>query len=60
VANLSLLGSFAGAPDRAAQTGEGEFGVPRRLFEEGDNYVLRQAERLTKNFNWRKDGRRPV
>jgi hypothetical protein len=36
-----------------------KFGVPRRLFEEGNNCCLRQAQRLTKNFKWRKGGRRP-
>ena len=35
------------------------FGVPRRLFEEGNNSCLRQAQRLTRNFKWRKGGRRP-
>jgi len=36
-----------------------KFGVPRRLFEEGNNCCIRQAQRLTKNFNWGKGGRRP-
>ena len=36
-----------------------KFGVPRRLFEEGNNCCLRQGQRLTKNFNWRKGGRPP-
>jgi hypothetical protein len=36
-----------------------KFGVPRRLFEEGNNSCIRQAQRLTKNFNWRKGGRPP-
>jgi len=38
---------------------QSKFGVPRRLFEEGNNCCLRQAQRLTKNFEWRKGGRRP-
>jgi hypothetical protein len=33
------------------------FGIARRLFEEGNNSCIRQAQRMTKNFNWRKGGR---
>jgi hypothetical protein len=36
-----------------------KFGVNRRLFEEGNNCCIRQAQRLTKNFNWTKGGRPP-
>jgi hypothetical protein len=36
-----------------------KFGVARRLFEEGNNCCLRQAQRVTKNINWRTGGRPP-
>jgi hypothetical protein len=40
-----------------------KFGVNRRLFEEGDNCVLRQGERRLaeegKTVDWRRGGRRP-
>jgi hypothetical protein len=62
VANL-MRANWERSPEPLAELrkqAKSKFGVPRRLFEEGDNCVLRQAERLTKNFNWRKGGRRPV
>jgi hypothetical protein len=34
-----------------------KFGIPRRLFEEGNNCCIRQAQRMAKNFNWRQGGR---
>src|SRR5262249_34528669 len=34
-----------------------KFGIPRRLFEDGNDCCIRQAQRMTKNFNWRKGGR---
>jgi hypothetical protein len=34
-----------------------KFGIPRRLFEDGNDCCIRQAQMMTKNFNWRKGGR---
>jgi hypothetical protein len=34
-----------------------KFGIPRRLFEEGNNCCIRQAQRMAKNLNWSQGGR---